>query len=343
MDRLLPGQTLVANQELVSTNGWFAFRIAMDGTIGIRRVQSRIGIWHANTPPQPNGSLIMQSDGNLVAYSAQGSAYWASGTDRHPGAYLMLHDNGDLGVMDPANRRLWHSDSAQDLRSPTVRYQGQGGYAFNETSESWKEMCRSLPCFLALQWPGYSTTIVEDVIGGIPVVIQLWKGWCPKFLGFLGVTAFPGGVGGEVGIYRRIPGKVRPTSLPFLPAPFERIVMDGLASVADHDLWWPFPELGARIDFTLTNPVTREEFFSAGPETSYWLAKWMDDASYKAYAKAQGAPSTIFSPWYPENAGFPAKPDDFVLDFSINGKNYPTWADSTWAPDTSPTSLLLVG
>lgn len=340
MDRLLANEMLFPDQELVSANGWFRARLAADGSFGIYRVQTKTTIWSPMTPRQQNARLDMQADGNLVAYTSSGSPYWSSGTDRHPGACVVLSNDGDMGVFTTQNKRVWHSDSAQDLASPTIRYRGQNDTMFNETSESWKAMCSVLPCSLALQWPGYSTAIVEDVIDGNSVVIQLWKGWCPKFLGPV-VQVFPGGVGGEVGIYRRIPGKVRPASLPFLPSSLEALILDSLASAADEDLWWPFPELATRVEFTLHNPVSGEVFFNAGPQSSFWLAKWMDDASYKAYAEGLGAPPTILSPWYIDGAAVPASPDGFVLDFKINGKSYPSWSEAPGTSNLSATGMLL--
>ena len=66
--------------------------------------------------------------------------------------------------------------------NPTVRYV-ENGYDFNETSPEWKEACRNLPCFSAVWWPDYSTEVIEETINGEPIVIQLWIGWCQKFLG----------------------------------------------------------------------------------------------------------------------------------------------------------------
>jgi hypothetical protein len=102
------------------------------------------------------------------------------------------------------------------MPDPTVRTVDSRGYDFDETSPSWKEECRALPCFKDIRWPDYDTWVVEDVIDGQPVVIQLWKGWCQQFLGR---SDFPGGIGAEVGVYRRIPGKALPADLSFVPLP----------------------------------------------------------------------------------------------------------------------------
>lgn len=326
MDRLLTNQQLNANDELVSNNGWFRFRVADDGSFGIYRTQARLSIWSRNSFNGQSTSLVMQGDGNCVAFSSQGDVLWSSDTQGHPGANLVMQNDGNLVVYDNANRLLWASNTVQDLQSPTIRYLGQDDYSFNETSESWKELCRQLPCFAALKWPGYTSDFVEDVIDGQPVVIQLWKGWCPKFLGFIGVQAFPGGVGAEVGVYRRIPGKVRPTSLPFLPKPLEDIVLNGLNTLTDNDLWWPFPEIGTEIEFTLINPINNQPFFSAGSERSYWLAKWMDEGSYSKYQTDLGLNWPLLPPWFPGNSiNTPMNFEEYALDYRINGVSYPRW------------------
>jgi hypothetical protein len=253
--------------------------------------------------------VIMQGDGNLVAYSADGTAYWATATDGHPGAWAFLQDDGNFVVYGSGNNALWASNTVQDFNSPTFGYADANGYTYVETSESWKKICSVLPCFDALQWPDYDSTHIDDKIDGQSVVIQLWKGWCEKFLG---LQSFPGGVGGEVGVNRRIPGRARPTSFSFLPPPLAALYVSSIATLSDNDLWWPFPELNAQIVYTLVNPVTDQTFFSAGPEKSYWLAKWMNDNSYAKYQRDQDNRTPLFSTGY-------------LLDYTINGKSYPRW------------------
>jgi hypothetical protein len=172
-------------------------------------------------------------------------------------------------------------------------------------------MCESFPCFEALQWPGYATLVIDDVIDGTPIVIQLWKGLCPKFGGLVGLQSFPGGIGAEVGIYRRIPGKAPPTSFPGLPQlGMVQSLLNELGGRAGVDLWWPAPELNTTLEMTFTNPVTHEVMFTAGPETSYWLTKWMDEPAFLNYVHDHAVP-----------LGF----TDYILEFTVNGKRYPTW------------------
>ena len=309
MNSLSPPQELHAGDKLVSNNGYFTLEMYPDGGLALYRNQTRGTMWTSTSLNQPGGFAVMQGDGNFVAYSPTGTPYWATGTDGHPGAWLALLDDGNLVVIDGQNV-LWQTNTVTDLRAPTIRYVREGGYSYNETSESWKAMCANFPCLEALQWPGYATLVIDDEIDGTPIVIQLWKGLCPKFGGILGLQTFPGGVGAEVGIYRRIPGKAPPTSFPGLPQlGMAEKLLNELGSGAGVDLWWPAPELNATLEMTFTNPVTGEVMFSAGPQTGYWLTKWMDETAFIEYVRDHGVPPFT----------------DYVLEFTVNGKRYPTW------------------
>ncbi|GAC1346741.1 MAG: hypothetical protein NVSMB27_10850 [Ktedonobacteraceae bacterium] len=340
MDRLQPNQQLNVNDQLVSNNGLVNLVMQGDGNLVLYRTQFGQALWSSNTSGKPVDHIIMQSDGNLVAYSMAGDHYWDTGTSGHPGAWVWLQPDGNLVVSDSKNNPLWASNTVQNFSSPTFGYADAHGYTYVETSESWKQMCSNLPCFAALQWPDYATQVVEDTINGQPVVIQLWKGWCPKFLG---LQNFPGGIGAEVGVYRRIPGKARPTSLPFLPPPVAAFILNTIATLSDNDLWWPFPELNAQIEYTLINPVNNQTFFSAGPESTYWLAKWMNDASYTKYQSDQGVRWSWLPSWWPGNSLTPSFAADYLLDYKINGKSYPRWIpalDAQFITQDVPASMF---
>jgi hypothetical protein len=186
---------------------------------------------------------------------------------------------------------------------PTIVYPDVRGYQYTENAEWWKQLCLGFPCFILLAWPDYGTKIEEVVIDGQQLVIQLWKGWCQKFLG---MTPMPGGIGAEVGVYRRIPGLVRPTSSPPQLGTLGRKIVDGIGSLADNQLWWPFPELNATIDFTLRHPDTNQVFFSGTPQQTWWYCKWMNTDSYALYKTRNATPT--FSVQY-------------VLEYTIKGKS----------------------
>jgi hypothetical protein len=309
VNSLVAPQELHAGGQLVSNNGYFTLEMYPEGALSLYRNQTRKVMWASPTLTEPGGFAVMQGDGNFVTYAPDGHPYWATNTDGHPGAWLALLDSGDLVVIDGQNQ-LWHSDTAQDLNAPTIRYVGEGGYGYDETSEGWKQMCEAFPCFAAIEWPGYATAVIEDVLDQTPIVIQLWKGLCPKFGGQIGLQSFPGGVGAEVGIYRRIPGKVVPTSFPGLPGGGLSQLLGGLSSAAATDLWWPAPELGTELWMRFINPITSEVVFEAGAEKTYWLTKWMNESDYSNYQRDHTAPPNY---------------TDYILEFTVNGKIYHHW------------------
>lgn len=324
MDRLNAPQQLNINDELLPASHQKAKLIMQgDGNLVLYRTHFGYPLWATNTWGQPVNRTVMQIDGDLVAYDPQNVRHWDTVTGGHPGAWAILQDDANFVVYDVANHPLWASNTVQNWSCPTFRYTAGNGYHFNETSESWKDLCRNLPSFAALTWPDYATKVIRTEIDGEQVVIQLWKGWCQKFLG---LSDFPGGVGAEVGIYHQIPGRAVPTSLPFLSGPVESFILSKLANLTANDIWWPFPELNAKIEYILTNPVNNQIFFSGGPENSYWLAKWMDDdGSYDRYKRDQGRRWSWLPWWFPGNSKAPVFSVQYLLDFKINGASFPRW------------------
>lgn len=308
MDRLGPGQELATGGELVSANGWLRLALQDDGNLVLYRVQLGTALWSSKTAGQRLARLVMRPDGNLVALDPAGAPCWSSATGDSPGASAVLRDDGNLAVLSAAGAPLWTSRTTQQWNIPIVTAKDGRGFGYVETSEAWKRACAVLPCFVELRWPGYATAVVEGSVDGQPVVIQLWKGWCQKFLE---LDSFPGGVGAEVGVYRRMPHRARPVTLPFLPPPLEKLVLDRLAGAADNDLWWPDPKLATRLSFTLRNPDDQQPFFTAGPESTYWLTRWMDESSYLRWRIAQGPHA-------------PLRPDAWILEYTVNGTTR-TW------------------
>lgn len=206
------------------------------------------------------------------------------------------------------------------MDSPVIRYK-ENGYDFDETSPEWKELCSVLPSFKQVEWPDYSTTVVEDTINGKRVVIQLWKGWCQQFLGR---DDFPGGIGGEVAVYERVTGRGFPADRPdFFPEPMWAFLHEA-SKGADGDFWWPVEELN-EIEFSFINPITNTEMFHAGPEKTYWMNKWMDTDSYNEYRRSQGKRWSWLPEWFPKNSRTPVFAVDYLLEYKINGKPYKRW------------------
>ena len=195
-------------------------------------------------------------------------------------------------------------------------------YRYTETSEAWNGLCAALPCFSGLHWPDYDTRVIEGNLYGEPVVIQLWKGWCPRFLG---LTTFPGGIGAEVGVYRRVSGRALPTNLDFLPAPLRALMATALRTQPADAFWWPVTDRAFDIEFRLTNPVTGDRFFASGNRSTWWRNKWMLEDSFMRWRAAQGRRWPVLPVWVPGNARVPGAATGYRLDYSINGQTFPSW------------------
>jgi phosphatidylserine/phosphatidylglycerophosphate/cardiolipin synthase-like enzyme len=187
------------------------------------------------------------------------------------------------------------------LRGSVITWPGivytEGRYEFTENAEWWKQMCLGFPCFtqFPMHWPDYDTTIVNANIDGHDVVIQLWKGWCEQFATLKGM---PGGIGAEVGVYRRVPSSELPIpkSLPRQLGLYGDLVIRALNGLNDTQFWWPFPELNSKITFTLKRP-DGNAFFTTKPEDTWWACKWMDNRSYDRY-KTDSPPTPSMSTSY---------------------------------------------
>jgi hypothetical protein len=112
-DTLRPGESLSIGQQLQSNNGRYILTMQADGNLvqyeGMPYAPS--AVWATNTfalPPffRPIRA-DMQQDGNLVLYTASNIPAWASNTDGHSGARLVLQDDRNLVIYDANDRPVW--------------------------------------------------------------------------------------------------------------------------------------------------------------------------------------------------------------------------------------------
>lgn len=204
--------------------------------------------------------------------------------------------------------------------NPVKSYTDSNGYKYVETSDWVKKAVSGLPCFAALQWPDYPTKVIDDTINGKPCVIQLWKGWCPQL-----ADELPGGIGAEVGIYERVPGRTLPKSKPDgVPRAIWDLLVMTIKTKLVTDLWWPVSDQN-EVQFNFINPVTNKVVFPAGPEKTYWVNKWMTPDSYEQYKKTQGKKRWWLPAGFPGNSKTPVFAAYYTMDYKINGKSYPRW------------------
>lgn len=110
-DRLLPDQSLTEGQELISEDGRFALAYQGDGNL-VLYYEGQV-LWNTGTHGDGAGRLLMQMDGNLVMYAADGSAVWSTGTHGNDGAWLLMQNDGNAVVYSSAGLALWATGTAQ--------------------------------------------------------------------------------------------------------------------------------------------------------------------------------------------------------------------------------------
>lgn len=122
--RMQPGHRLSRGLSVSSSSGTATLEVRQDGSVILT---GSIGtLWAA---PNPNNRhtrhLVMQGDGNLVAYDDVGQVVWATGTQGHAGAWLAIQDDCRLvifsGPYPTGGTVLWSSPSRCD-RTASVRF-----------------------------------------------------------------------------------------------------------------------------------------------------------------------------------------------------------------------------
>ena len=122
-------------------------------------------------------------------------------------------------------------------------------YYKNRNQEKW-DIFVTIPDFLPILIPmsaahfipiWYPTAFYTTNIGGRSVIVQLWKGYCP------GIFGYAGGVGAEVGLYRRASWTNR--------------------------IWYPDYRNKKDISYKLIRRSNNNEIYSFSRHT-WWLNRW---------------------------------------------------------------------
>lgn len=104
---LSSGTILRGDDYLLSADGQSVLTI--NGNQGLSLYSNFRKIWGPSASGQSGSWLVMQTDGNLVLYSASNVPLWASGTDGNNGARLALQPDGNLVIYNEQNVALWAS------------------------------------------------------------------------------------------------------------------------------------------------------------------------------------------------------------------------------------------
>jgi len=105
--------------------------------------------------PDSRYTLVMQDDGNLVMYSADGAPIWNSGTAGRPGSYTMVQNDGNLVVYSSGNSALWWTGTWSKGAS-TLKMQNDGNLVLYRNSDN---------AFTWATWSQFNNYQVNDYIG----------------------------------------------------------------------------------------------------------------------------------------------------------------------------------
>ena len=106
-DTLSAGGRLTAGQWLASSNRRYRLVYQTDGNLVLMDDEDAVALWSSGTSGTSTGQVLMQSDGNLVVYDAQGSGLWASGTVGNPNARLLVQNDGNLVMYGANGQPVW--------------------------------------------------------------------------------------------------------------------------------------------------------------------------------------------------------------------------------------------
>lgn len=211
-------------------------------------------------------------------------------------------------------KKQWDQYFTEIPSNDDVIYLPEGTKDYVEVSEFWTGFCSDIACGPWVRFQGYSEThrYNANIPGVGPAIIQLWKGYCPRFnqieeytkkVGLKTIPLvnigknFPGGLGAEVGVYVPRSGKTMMDA-----------ALTGSAPLTGE--WMPLVNKNIRISFQLVDKKTGQVVVDAPEKMTWWRTKW-------------------------KNVGDPLKPYgglkdplEYELRYKINGVEQPAWGYS---------------
>jgi hypothetical protein len=153
-----PDERLQSHEYLSSPNGEYRLTMQEDGNLVLTARDGRV-IWATMTDGHPGASLVMQAaDGNLVVYDG-GTPLWNSGTAGNPGAVLAVQDDANL-VIYSSHRVAWTSNTSTSRAQASS---SAGGEEVAKTAEA--RIGEVTQPGSATPWSGWCERFVEQVYG----------------------------------------------------------------------------------------------------------------------------------------------------------------------------------
>jgi hypothetical protein len=119
-DHLGSSQILNAGQFRRSPNRRYMFVMQADGNLVLYDNATRAPLWSSQTAGNPGAVAVMQSDANLVVYSATKQPLYSTATGGRGDStsHLFIQDDGNAVIYNSASQALW--SSARDVSAVTA-------------------------------------------------------------------------------------------------------------------------------------------------------------------------------------------------------------------------------
>ena len=109
----------IRDREIGTGRAWYTcdytLEFQLDGNLVLsRRGTPKTILWSSGTAGR-GVKLSVQSDGNVSISDRSNQPIWATNTDRNPGAYLILQNDGNLVVYTPTRRAIFSTITTQSV------------------------------------------------------------------------------------------------------------------------------------------------------------------------------------------------------------------------------------
>ena len=105
-DTLGQNEKLRASEELKSTNGKYTLVLQGDGNL-VAYDSQRNALWNSDTVGSRAIECVLQSDGNLLLKDRNGRVVWATNTDGYSNATLLIEDDGNVVLVKERGATFW--------------------------------------------------------------------------------------------------------------------------------------------------------------------------------------------------------------------------------------------
>jgi surface antigen len=112
-DRLKPGGQLRTNQYIRSADKRYVLMVQADGNL-VAYAPGNREIWQTRTAGNPGARAVFQDDGNMVVYTSSNKPLWNIGINRSPERFIMQSD-GNIAGYNTSNKPFWASATVDQL------------------------------------------------------------------------------------------------------------------------------------------------------------------------------------------------------------------------------------